>query len=90
MQKIWIETNAVLTKCIFRKFVQSNKASLMTGILAVTEVDISKLSKFKTKDEKTEYAEKLEVWEQEEHQNTNDDYKNFSSNKNVMLYYKIV
>ena len=77
MQKNWIEDNAVLMKHIASKFGQSTKASLMTRTLVVTGSG-SELPKFKTKEEQTEQIEKLEFWEQEDHQSTKDDHQKFS------------
>ena len=42
------------------KFNQSTKALLLARTIIVTEVDASKLSKFKTREEKEEYLDKLE------------------------------
>ena len=60
MQKNQNETNAAFMTHIARKFGQSNKPSLMAGTVVVTEVEISKLHKFKTKDEYTDHFEKLD------------------------------
>ena len=51
MQKNWIETNTIFLKCDSRKFVKITKTSFMEGELIETEMESSKLSKFKTKEE---------------------------------------
>ena len=63
IQKNLIETNAVRMKHVAKKFGQITKESLMVGELVVTEVNSSKLYKFKTKEEQTEHVEKMEFWE---------------------------
>ena len=60
MQNNLIKTNAAFIRHVARKFSKSTKESLIAGTLVVTEVEISKLHKFKTKDEYTDHFEKLD------------------------------
>ena len=78
MQTNWMDTNILFLRFLASKFGQSTKASLLAETLVVTEVDSSKLPKFKTKKEKAEYLATLEFWEQEECEETKEDYQKFS------------
>ena len=62
MQKNWIETNTIFLKCVSRKFVKITKVSFMEVEIIETEMDSNKLSKFKTKAEKDEHIDSLDVW----------------------------
>ena len=55
-------------------------------------MDSSKLPRFKTKEEKKEYLDKLEFWEQEEYQETKEDYQKFSHiiRKDLVVVYGIL
>ena len=50
MKKNWIEANTIFLKHVVSKFGQNTKASLLAGKLITTELDSSKLPKFKNKE----------------------------------------
>ena len=60
IQTNWMELNTLFLQYVASKFSQSTKTSLIAETLVVTEVDSSKLLRFKTKEEKEEYLDKLE------------------------------
>ena len=51
MQTKWMELNSIFLQYVASKFGQSTKVSLLARTLVVTEVDSSKLPRFKTKEE---------------------------------------
>ena len=67
MQIYWMEFNTIFLQYVASKFGQSAKATLLAETLVVTEVDSSKLPRFKAKQDKEDYLDKLEFWEQEEY-----------------------
>ena len=67
MQNNWMEFNIIILQYITSKFGQSAKTTLFAETLVVTEVDSSKLPRLKTKQDKEDYLDKLEFWEQEEY-----------------------
>ena len=92
IQTNWMDLNSIFLQYIASKFGQSTKAALLAGTLVVTEVDSSKLPRFKTKEEKKEFLDKLEFWEQEEYQETKEDYQKFSHiiRKDLVVVYGIL
>ena len=63
MQNNQMEFNTIFLQYVASKFGQSAKATLLAETLVVTEVDTSKLPRFKTKQDKEDYLDKLEFWE---------------------------
>ena len=55
-----MEMSTLFLQYVASKFGQSTKALLLVGTMIVTEVDASNLPKFKTREEKEEYLDKLE------------------------------
>ena len=92
MQTNQMELNSIFLQYVASKFSQSTKVTLLAETLVVTEVDCSKLPRFKTKQDKEDYLYILEFQEQEEYQETKEDYQKFSCiiRKNLAAVYGIL
>ena len=60
------------------KHSQSIRATLLTGVLVVTEVDGSLLPKCKNEDDKIKHLKELDFWQKEKCEESKDDYQTFS------------